>query len=125
MDLLEAKLIDLSGKLGRRKLFQCSLAFIHEMIRNVNETIISYPLYYLDNSTALQSFSWASTTRPPVVRLDWKIGAENCSQARLNMNSYACRHDKTVCVDYDGRGYQCSCMEGYQGNPYVSEGCKG
>ncbi|KAH6781373.1 hypothetical protein C2S51_006666 [Perilla frutescens var. frutescens] len=122
---LRAQLIDLSGKFVRRKLFPCSYAFVMER-RDSNETVFSYPLYYLDNSSTLLNDNWASTTRLPVVRLDWKIGAENCSQAKLNPNTYACRDEKSVCVGLSDlvQGYQCSCVPGYEGNPYLTGGCR-
>ncbi|KAG6386582.1 hypothetical protein SASPL_151748 [Salvia splendens] len=123
---LEAELIDVSGKSLREKLFPCSYAFIQEA--KWNETIYSYPLYYLNNSTALVNDDWASATRPPVVRLDWLVGAENCSRSK-NSNTYACIHEKSVCVDYREtylgvKGYTCSCVQGYEGNPYLQGGCQ-
>ncbi|KAG6386587.1 hypothetical protein SASPL_151753 [Salvia splendens] len=123
---LEAELIDVSGKSLREKLFPCSYAFIQEA--KWNETIFSYPLYYLNNSTALVNDDWASATRPPVVRLDWLVGAENCSRSK-NSSTYACIHEKSVCVDYTYtyfgvKGYTCSCVQGYEGNPYLQGGCQ-
>ncbi|XP_047942302.1 wall-associated receptor kinase-like 10 isoform X2 [Salvia hispanica] len=126
---LEAELIDLSGRSQRKKLFPCSYAFIQEAT-NTNETVFSYPLYYLNNSTALLNDDWASATRPLVVRLDWLIEAENCSRA-MNSSTYACLDEKSVCVDYstysynkDVTGYTCSCVQGYEGNPYLLGGCQ-
>lgn len=95
-----------------------------------NDTVFSYPLYYLHNSTAMLNDNWASTTRPPVVKLDWNLVAENCSQARLNLATYACVAKKSVCVDgieeklLMFRGYLCSCAPEYEGNPYLPGGCK-
>ncbi|KAG6386577.1 hypothetical protein SASPL_151743 [Salvia splendens] len=124
---LEAELIDLSRKSQREKLFPCSYAFIQESTER-NETVFSYPLYYLSNSTALVNDDWASASRPPVVRLDWNVGADNCSRAK-NSNTYACLDEKSVCVDngnsyYSEVGYTCSCVEGYEGNPYLPGGCQ-
>ncbi|XP_047939147.1 wall-associated receptor kinase 2-like [Salvia hispanica] len=123
--LVGAKLVDLSRKVQRRKLFPCSHAFIQE-VSDTNETGFSYPLFYLHNSTALQKDNWASATSPPVVRLDWIAGVENCSQAKLNPTTYACQDSKSLCVDVANvsRGYQCSCLQGYEGNPYVVGGCQ-
>lgn len=128
IDFLGAQLIDLSAELSRGKLFPCSYAFVQEDLVE-NETVFSYPLHYLDNTTTFLNDNWASTTRPPVVRLQWMIiGAENCSQAYLNSASYACKDSRSVCDDESEyangvRGYQCSCLPGYEGNPYLSGGC--
>lgn len=113
---------------GNRKLFSCSYVFLQEKVR-ANEPRFSYPLSYLNNSNEFLEDDWRWKTRaPPVVRLDWRInGAKNCSHARQNVNTYACR-DHTDCVDYNATvgGYLCRCKQGYQGNPYLTGdgGCR-
>ncbi|KAL8522460.1 hypothetical protein ACS0TY_012572 [Phlomoides rotata] len=95
-----------------------------------NQSQFSYPFSYLSNSTTLLEFDeagrvWKTNLAPLVVRLDWRIGAENCSQARRNTTTYACR-ENSVCVDFAAHvgGYHCRCREGYQGHPYLPEGCQ-
>ncbi|XP_059631722.1 wall-associated receptor kinase 2-like [Cornus florida] len=59
----------------------------------------------------------------PVV-LDWAIGNEtSCEDARKS-SGYACK-DHSNCYEVDnGSGYRCSCFDGYNGNPYLPNGCQ-
>ncbi|KAK3218132.1 hypothetical protein Dsin_012102 [Dipteronia sinensis] len=58
--------------------------------------------------------------------VDWAItGQGNCTEAKNNQ-SYACK-ENAVCyepADHSAGGYLCKCQDGYQGNPYLSNGCK-
>ncbi|KAH6801413.1 hypothetical protein C2S52_001877 [Perilla frutescens var. hirtella] len=119
---LEANLTDLSGQLRRRKFFSCSYAFL-----KFRSNGFSYRFDYLNNSTAappvdpIQDRSWRET----IMALDWRIGALNCKEARLNTTNFACQSNSD-CIDFDATigGYLCSCSNGYQGNPYLSHGCQ-
>ncbi|KAL8546536.1 hypothetical protein ACS0TY_006318 [Phlomoides rotata] len=125
---LVAQFTDLKGKWQSEKLFRCSYAFIQE--KGVgNQSRFSYPLSYLNNSSLFMHYDdlgagW-KTSLSLVIRLDWRIGAENCSQERWSSNTFACR-DNSACVDFAANvgGYHCRCLEGYQGNPYLPQGCK-
>jgi hypothetical protein len=65
--------------------------------------------------------------RPTVpVVLDWAVGNETCPDAKKNSTSYACKAENSECYNStNGPGYLCKCHSGYEGNPYVIDGCKG
>uniref|UniRef100_A0A7N0UMC6 Uncharacterized protein n=1 Tax=Kalanchoe fedtschenkoi TaxID=63787 RepID=A0A7N0UMC6_KALFE len=62
------------------------------------------------------------TTFPTV--LDWSVGTVTCQEAVKNSSNYICR-ERSQCVDaLNGPGYRCECVNGYQGNPYLTNGCQ-
>ncbi|XP_074366777.1 wall-associated receptor kinase 2-like [Apium graveolens] len=83
--------------------------------------------FNFNGSTDLNDSDFKSKTeaRVPVV-LDWVIEQDtNCAQAEVS-DSYACRYANTYCIDVpiSSGGYRCSCKQGYEGNPYLTPGCK-
>ncbi|WOK94683.1 wall-associated receptor kinase 3-like [Canna indica] len=59
--------------------------------------------------------------------LQWAIAGElSCEHAKINRTSYACLGNNSVCSDdiTRGLGYYCACSAGYEGNPYIRDGCK-
>jgi len=60
--------------------------------------------------------------------LDWAIGNKTCEEAKRNASAYACVSSNSECIDSKygkGRGYLCNCSAGYDGNPYLLNGCQG
>ncbi|CAL5081887.1 unnamed protein product [Urochloa decumbens] len=71
---------------------------------------------------------WDSYKGQVPVVMDWIISFDTCEVAKNNTSSYACLSDNSECVDanatsYGTTAYRCKCQDGYQGNPYVKDGC--
>uniref|UniRef100_A0A453CHR0 Wall-associated receptor kinase galacturonan-binding domain-containing protein n=1 Tax=Aegilops tauschii subsp. strangulata TaxID=200361 RepID=A0A453CHR0_AEGTS len=65
--------------------------------------------------------------RVPMI-LDWAVrDVKSCDVAKQNnMGTYACLSSNSDCVDStNDQGYTCNCTNGYEGNPYLQDGCKG
>ncbi|KAL8166845.1 hypothetical protein V2J09_008344 [Rumex salicifolius] len=60
----------------------------------------------------------------PIV-LEWNVGnGTTCSKAQQNQFSYECKQNSNCTdVDFGSKGYRCSCLPGYEGNPYLTTGC--
>jgi len=89
----------------------------------MEEEAFSYSTTYRTSS----SFWYAYGGQVPVV-MDWRIRPDTCEDATSNNASYAyaCVSDHSDCVNTtNGLGYRCKCRDGYQGNPYVNDGCTG
>ncbi|KAF8024972.1 hypothetical protein BT93_F1966 [Corymbia citriodora subsp. variegata] len=85
----------------------CSYAFVAE-IGSYDFSVGDLKLLKFDKSTLV---------------LDWAVGTQTCVDAKKNSTSYMCKSN-TTCTDAEnGFGYKCTCLKGYQGNPYLANGC--
>ncbi|KAF8410196.1 hypothetical protein HHK36_002718 [Tetracentron sinense] len=61
----------------------------------------------------------------PVV-MDWAIGNKTCEEVLRgeDMADYACGSNSHCLNPNNGLGYLCDCNKGYEGNPYLPNGCQ-
>lgn len=101
---------------------------------NTSEIWRTYPCNYIAvMETAAFNFSTTYLTstvfydtdnsQKPVV-MEWGIARNSCAEAKNDTATYACVSNNSDCVTNEA-GYHCRCSGGYQGNPYIVDGCKG
>ncbi|KAL3572771.1 hypothetical protein D5086_026675 [Populus alba] len=56
--------------------------------------------------------------------VDWSIGRNKCETLEKNRMSNACQGQSKCHDPENGSGYICKCLDGYQGNPYLPNGCQ-
>jgi hypothetical protein len=77
------------------------------------------------STTYLTSTAFYDTNNDtvPVVK-DWGITKKKCVDAK-KLKDYACVSKNSDCNNNDAGYYTCNCTNGYKGNPYLINGCKG
>lgn len=73
------------------------------------------------------SFQQLSNNKQLPVVINWEVGDEPCDVVEKSNNS-SCKGN-SKCVDrsiiHGKPGYICKCLDGYHGNPYLTDGCQG
>uniref|UniRef100_A0A453H6C3 EGF-like domain-containing protein n=1 Tax=Aegilops tauschii subsp. strangulata TaxID=200361 RepID=A0A453H6C3_AEGTS len=60
--------------------------------------------------------------------IKWAIANLTCETAKQKDTMYACRSSQSYCLNVTHgaifMGYRCKCSSGFQGNPYLKDGCR-
>ncbi|KAF8017708.1 hypothetical protein BT93_H2796 [Corymbia citriodora subsp. variegata] len=67
---------------------------------------------------------WRLKFNESALVLDWAIGSQTCEEAQKHSKSYMCTKNTNCTNAENGFGYKCNCLEGYEGNPYLENGCR-
>lgn len=94
----------------------CSYAFL------AHQDWFQFRVSDLWNFSNNNPLSFENVTSAPVV-LEWVSGFQTCQDIPKNITP--CGLNSFCSNSTSGLGYRCYCDEGYEGNPYLPQGCQG
>ncbi|MED6216718.1 hypothetical protein PIB30_010466 [Stylosanthes scabra] len=122
--------VDVPGSEFKQGLSFISYTFENSLLNNSDKiefspcgyAFVAEKEYYKFMADDLISNRLKNITVPVV--LDWSVGNLTCEEAKKNNSTYACKGMNVVCYPARNRpGYLCNCTTGFQGNPYLPQGC--
>ncbi|KAB5514825.1 hypothetical protein DKX38_028731 [Salix brachista] len=103
--------------------YPCSGSGCYRNVSDFNPCVFAF----LADKRSLKISDWPLSRTPKYgtdVVIEWVVENKTCEQAKANTSAYACGTNADCTYPESGQGYRCSCNEGFEGNPYLKEGCQ-